>query len=284
MNAVFQAPDFPAVNWKDARFMPKSILEAVLFPFYFSLDGRTNDLPFRDVRFAIVYVLLVVACLRWIYQRACGVKSREKTDIAVLWLLVFFVVSYVIWQLQFSIMRYAMPLEMLAPLVIFLLLNTMMQDKLVLAGSVFAAYAFILIAISPAPAVRAPWYAGNYFNVQLPLAAERQEPAMVLLPVSAYAFNLKPRPQTYLIGSLPPSWRYIGVAFNGEKITVGVRAPEVIKHFNGRLFLLASGEFLPQMYQAAASLGLSAAGACDDIKSDRQKITYEDVKLCPLKK
>jgi len=163
-------------------------------------------------------------------------------------------------------------------------LTVILQDKTVRNGAAFAAYALIMIAISPAPAVRAPWYAGDYFNVKLPLAAQHQDPALVLMPVPAYAFNLKPRPQTYLIGSLPEHWRYVGFAFNEMKYTLNQRAEVAIKHFDGRIFILASSEYLPVMYQVAAGFGLSAGGPCADINSDRQKISYEDVKLCPLKK
>src|SRR3990167_314565 len=36
LNGIFQAPDFPAYNWKDALFLPKTWLETLFFPFYFS--------------------------------------------------------------------------------------------------------------------------------------------------------------------------------------------------------------------------------------------------------
>lgn len=278
LNAVFQSPDFPAYNWKDARFMPASLWQAIFFPFYFSLDGRTNDLPFRDVRFAVAYVLVAAVAIQILYRR------KFEASPSVRWLLIFCVISYVIWQHQFSIMRYAMPLEMLTPLVIYFLLTILFQDESLRDGAALTAYVLIMIIMSPSQAVRAPWYAGDYFNVQLPLAAKHQEQALVLMPISAYAFNLKPRPQTYLIGSLPERWRYVGVAFNGDKYTLGKPAGDAVKRFDGRIFLLAASEYVPVMYQLAASIGLAADGPCADITSDRQKISGEDVKLCPLKK
>ena len=273
MNGVFHSPDFPAYSWKDARFMPKNIWQAVFYPFYFSLDGRTNDMPFRDFRFALVYLLVA-----WCAVKRFPLQGQSR------WLVAFFVTSYLIWQLGFSIMRYAMPLEMLAPIMIFLLLKALVKDTMVRMGLALVMLVIIVLGMHPAEPIRAPWYGTSYFNVVLPLTAQHASHAMVLMPVSAYSLQLMPRPQTYLIPLLPKKWRYLGIPFQGESYRLNAQMSASIDGFNGRLFVLASSDYLPAMTLIAKQLGLIRDGVCADITSDRQKVSYENVKLCPFKK
>lgn len=272
MNSVFHSPDFPAYNWKDPRFLPTTWLQTLFYPFYFSFDGRTNDVPFRDFRFAILYVLLVAILL----------VKREPLQPRAKWLIIFFVLSYVIWQFSFSIMRYAMPLEMLAPLVIALLLYSLIPDAIIFFGFMLVVALFIFLSMYPSNAVRMPQYEGDYFNVSLPLAAQHTSHATVLMPISAYSLAMKPRPQTYLIAALPAAWRYVGIPFQGQAwLPLSPAIITSINHYQGRLFVMASSEYLPLVMQVA---GLTLSGPCADITSDRQKISSEDVKLCPVKK
>ncbi len=273
LNGLFHSPNFPSYSWKDARFMPANWMQAILFPFYFSFDGRTNDVPFRDFRFSVMYVLLLIAIAKRIV-----LPAREK------WLLIFFVVAYIVWECGFSIMRYAMPLEMLAPLAIFLLLNALCQQAVVRDGWLFAFIVLTVMGMYPAKAVRAPWYGHQYFNVKIPASLSHTSSALVLMPVSAYALALKPRPQTYLIAYLPQHWRYLGVPFQHDQSSLSAQVTASIQAFTGQIYILASSEYMPLMTAAVRKLDLVPSGACDFITSDRQEISHEDVGVCPFKK
>ncbi len=65
----------------------------------------------RDPRFALAYVALIAAGLRAI------LPNRPRLDPRVLGLWLFFAVSYLGWLIGFSILRYAMPLEVLSGVV-----------------------------------------------------------------------------------------------------------------------------------------------------------------------
>lgn len=274
MNSIFHSPYFPATSWSDPRFLPQTWMETLFYPFYFSFDGRTNDVPFRDFRFAILYVLLALSLF----------VKRDPLPPMIKWLISFFVIAYIIWQLGFSIMRYAMPLEMLAPLIIFLMLYVLMKDMLIRSGCMIVISLFLVQSMYPAQAVRTPNYAGSYFNVALPTAAQHSSRAMVFMPVSAYALAMKPRPQTYLISALPSKWQYVGVPFKGQNFRLSARMATALKSFHGRIFLLSSSDYERAMRDALSQLWLIADGPCAAITSDRQKISDEAIQLCPLKK
>ena len=56
-----------------------------------------------------------------------------------------------------------------------------------------------------------------------------------------------------------------------------------MKQENDPIYLLASAPSMPELYRAAHSIGLNANGECHFIFSDRQRISNENVMLCPVK-
>src|SRR5207248_6352231 len=81
------------------------------------IDWRVaDDLPFRDIRVGVAYVLLIATLPFWLVAR-----RRENTlvapDVAAA-LFAFTAVSYAIWLKMFAIYRYIVILEMLSPLLI----------------------------------------------------------------------------------------------------------------------------------------------------------------------
>ena len=283
LNGFFQAPDFPAYNWKDPRFLPHGILQTLFYPFYFSLDGRTGDSDFRDFRFAIAYVLFILCAFTFNRKR---VSHPEKNVFAIRWLLLFFLFSYVVWQAYFSIMRYVVALEMLAPLIICLLLYRVIRDPSWRFSITAAVFIFLTVMMVPTYMVRAPWYLGNYFNVLLPKwVQEDKSQALVLVPYPAYAFYTNPRPQAYLVPFLPAQWRFAGVPFLHQDYTVPAKVYSFVSAAKPEtLFLLASPEYMGNMQKIAGTMGFAHTVQCGKITNDRQAMTHEDLLICKLKR
>ena len=281
LNGIFQSPYFPAHNWKDPRFLPHGWLQTLFYPFYFSFDGRTGDAEFHDFRFAIVYVLY--ACYALTLFRK---KAVTSSTIAINWLLLFFLFTYIVWQLYFSIMRYVVALEMLAPLVIFLLLYRLLHSpgwRFSVATGVFI---FIAVSMMPTYMVRAPWYLGTYFNVLMPQwVQEDKTNALIMVPYPAYAFYTNPRPPAYLLPFLPAQWHVTGIPFLHKKYEVPTQVYAFVRGIHpATLYLLASPEYLPDMRHIASTMGFSTLIQCGKITNDRQAMTHEDLLICKLKK
>jgi hypothetical protein len=286
-NGIFQSPDFPPYNWHDQRFLPKGWLEALFYPFYFSLDGRTADTPFRDFRFALVYALFLIYALvslkKWRDKDCLSTAMPSDTQAMWRWLSLFFIFSYILWQSYFSIMRYIAVLEMLAPLMIFLLIDRLIYDALLRFATVLLAFLFMAGTMLPSSMVRAPWYEGSYFNVTLPAFVQETKQATVLVAFPAFAINTFPRPQTYLIPFFPPEWRFVGISFLRHDYTVPHALPALAKS-QQTLYLLGSPEYIPMLYHIAEKLDFRVRQACYAINSDRQAMTHEAMLLCAVKK
>lgn len=277
LNNLFHSPEFTANNWRDMRFLPQGFWQSLLFPFYFSWDGRISDMPFRDFRFIAVYALFLIA----------GVKiSSRRIAIEQYWLFAFFISSYIIWQYYFAIARYMLALELLSPLIIYLLLTSIITNKKRLAITAITLFTALLFLMQPIQLTRAPWYRNTFFNVQLPNIVTQDPHAMVLMAYPAYVLDLDPRPQTYLIPFFPATWRFVGIPFihhqyaNNISTTLKIRSLVSTAHSN--IYLLTTSQNMPELYRTAMIIGLKPAGDCMPVFSDRQKIIHQAVLLCPV--
>ncbi len=287
LNSIFHSSEFPEINWLDTRFFPKGLWQTLFYPFYFSWDGLTSDVPFRDFRFLVVYVLFVLTGVTWLWKK-WREKSQESLNLTEIWILYFFLFSYITWQWYFSIMRYLAALEMLSPLIIYFLVRQLVKNyytRLVCLTLIFYGLLFTVVVTG---VIRAPWYDGDYFNIKLPTIVKQTPMATVLIAFPAYGTSTEPRPQTYLIPFFPQQWRFIGVPFANEKYlfenNAHIKISENIAHAEGPIYLLTSEDYMPELYRVAERMGLRASSQCHFIFSDRQRISNEDVMLCEVAK
>jgi len=337
LNAVFHSTDFSLVNWRDYRFLPQGIWQTLFYPFYFSWDGRVADVPFRDFRFLMVYVLFVVVLLTvflrsfrdliasrtssrdliagsnqplWIPRLRAGRRwevlfPRQHFYISLLslilssrlreeragrggcyWLFAFFIFSYIIWQYYFSIMRYLVVLEMLSPLVIYLLVTKLFTNAKTQWIVITILFYTLAYTMTPTSMIRARWYEGNYFNVVMPKALQKVDKAMVLTAYPAYSQYRDPRPQMYLIPFFPKQWQFIGIPFLKNNLMVSNKDREKIinriQSYKGKFYLLTAESYRDAFIKVSQQFGLKLVKPCEDIKSDRQRISNERVVLCSM--
>jgi hypothetical protein len=298
LNNIFHSPDYALTNWRDIRFMPQGIWQHLFYPFYFSWNGSVLGNAFRDFRFMFVYVLLILAGLNWLWQhnskRWSGAVANVQpaTSLPVYWLISFFIFSYIVWQCYISYARYYVPLEMLAPLVIYLLLNSIIR-KYYYAESAFLYLGTMLILyMYPCELVRAPWYESTYFNVRFPSIVANTPAALTLTPYPLFLssksyINHNPRPQTYLVPMFPAQWRFIGVPVWNEQYfadtTTDTKINSLVHQYSGRIFLLAPQPYMPKLYKIVKNFDLTPDGKCEQINSDRQDMTHENLWLCPVR-
>jgi hypothetical protein len=128
-NDTFGSPLFPLDAQRDLRFLPSGLTEALAYPLLWAhrTQGLVLEPPLADPRFAIALaaLALVVAIGAWrwlhrsryanavrttdtLYDPAHRVAARAEQAV-----LAFVLVSYAGWLGLFSILRYAVPIEVL---------------------------------------------------------------------------------------------------------------------------------------------------------------------------
>ncbi|MEH2500638.1 hypothetical protein V1294_007117 [Bradyrhizobium sp. AZCC 1678] len=203
-NAVFQSRELMPMNIMDWQFLPRSMLDALAYPFYWLVgDNRSSEYPFRDARFAVATVLIVLGIGRGLVTRT-DIFTRRDTQF-----LLFFTVSYAAWLAVFSIQRYAIVLELLcAPLIVLLIHRCIaatpgsasLRVSSVRMNAVMLAVALAIALWSqPGDWFRRPW--SNPYNPSISKSLE--QPAVYLL---------LDKPLAYVAPLLPSQSRFYQIA------------------------------------------------------------------------
>lgn len=129
-NNLFGSPLAAPVGIGDTAWLPKSWLERVLWPFICLLEPRRiSELPFRHLLWPLLYVLgivLLVLALRALLRRRAGPLADQPGTAFV---LAFSGIAYLLWLNLFSIYRYLVPQELLAPLLCWLALTALLPGE-----------------------------------------------------------------------------------------------------------------------------------------------------------
>jgi hypothetical protein len=207
-NSLFKSPYFPEVDFFDENSGVKSIFEFIFHPFLInSLFGH----PYQEIRFAVVeafvIILMVVVITNKLWWGGCfnlnkSISSAKREG--SLFLFLFFLFSYLIWLWKFGVYRYQSPLDLLSPLVIFMLISFIFV-KNVLLIFIITSLAIITMVRLPYFSDRVPWQK-NFSYVELPLKIEENCTVLVLH---------SGEPLSFVIPSLPKSCRFLRVG-NGE--------------------------------------------------------------------
>ncbi|MEJ0072823.1 MAG: SoxR reducing system RseC family protein [Candidatus Saccharibacteria bacterium] len=201
-NAIFRSPYLPPVNLSDTRWFPHTLHDKILWPFIIArLQNVAAEPLFRDPRLAIMLTTVAIAVVVYIIRRFIQGKSLriELTDAI---LLVFVVLSYVIWQIQFSYYRYASPLEILSFTVVAVAAYKFMKSKIVVTVGLAALCIAATMYTVPLNFGRIPWQTEN-FGPNLSKQLSVVNNGIVLLPVRD--------PMGFLVPYLPKNTRAISV-------------------------------------------------------------------------
>ena len=121
-SSLFPSPLVRSIGEADTRFLPKNLLQALLWPFLISVDPlRVSELRSYQVIWALLYILCLVCGVQVLVTRFRRRDVQPMPD-RQLYILVYIAVAFVIWMKIFSIYRYIIAIELLAPLAVFILL------------------------------------------------------------------------------------------------------------------------------------------------------------------
>lgn len=164
-------------SYRDTRFLPKTALEALSFPFRFALDWRvSSDWAVNDWRIAFAYVLVPVALVVGAFGGASANAIVPRGAARILF--GFAIAAYVSWLLVFGIYRYITPLEMLGPLLIVASIGLLPLGRLKVPA-IAAALIAVVALTTLYKGNRAP-FADAMIEVQLP-AIERPGETLALM-------------------------------------------------------------------------------------------------------
>lgn len=200
-NDVFRSPMGDAAHYRDTHFLPPSLWEAVFLPFLIVLNPfRVGEIAFRDLRL-ILFIAALILTIAFSLRKATVKTEQPLTRHKGFFLISAMVVSYLVWLKMFAIYRYLLPLEMLAPLAIWILVERfplrVSRRKLAL----LACLVLWLVTLKPGNWGRVPWGA-DYFGVKAPSLADPAHSMVLMTGVEPYS---------YMIPFFPQSVRFVRI-------------------------------------------------------------------------
>lgn len=199
-NDIFQSPLYWDERFVFRAFLPKTWLEAIFYPWLWSANStRVSEVPF--VNFAIPGLMTLIVALG--IARLVGLRPQGQATNAVSAraLFVFWFVGYVLWLTQSSVYRFAVLLEMLAPLLIVMLLARWSPSDRVGARIVLVLIPLMVVS-RPANFGRFP-YAGRSMEVT-PVSV----PSGTMVAVAGWA------PLSYMAPAFPEDIPFVRIQSN----------------------------------------------------------------------
>jgi hypothetical protein len=277
-NEIFRSPWIGANSLRDLRYMPHGFLQAFFYPFFWAFRGSKliSELPIRDPRIALG---LLAIPLVW-YRSARSPKPiglhPGSRSINPLPLLTFFVISYVLWEAQFSIFRYLATLELVTGTLIVLAFRRL--------APVIAVGVAVVTLYPHSHSLTSGEDEGMGWG-RVPVGAEAVSVALPPIPAGSLVVLLDESPMAYVAAFAPPDLQFVGANNNlvhpGERTGFAAEVERTIRSHVGSVWGLESPQQNPDV-PADATLryyDLVRAPGCRPVESNLDNST---IFACPL--
>lgn len=281
-------PIFPAFNdlfrsdlvepgrWSDDRFKPRNWAMALLYPAYwaFRVTHWAIELPMRDPRslIALLSAIAVLLAIPWSGRgRPAAPHARSAAFVAV-----FFLTTYLLWEIQFSIYRYLAVPETLTGALALAAAALWVRPRLRLAASA----ALILVALLAVRVTVYPWWDRSLPSTRV------LEVALPAIPPDAMVVFLDPYAFSYTVPFMPRPVRVIGANTNlvhpGAPGRLAGMIETAIRGHDGPFWGMENPQDFPGIADATlAHYGLSRAEGCVPLRTN---VEIPRIIICPLQR
>lgn len=256
-NKIFQSPFYHLENFADLVYMPKSLAHHLAFPFIRGFENSYTSMQKNhlDWRYGIVYTLLIISMVKPMLQSIGRKNERDKDNLPGseqgLFLVVFFIASYTLWQLMFSVWRYANPLEQLAPLVVIILVSRLVKAVNLRLAVITLLWAVMALSVRADTWSRLP-FKDSFFRIQIPQVENLEKSAIIVAGG---------RPWSYLVAAFPPTTQFIRISSNmikpGDSTRLVDRIRTAVDTHEGPLYLLTRRQYLAAHLKELQAYGLT---------------------------
>jgi hypothetical protein len=258
-DAIFKSPELApvaglrGVSFFDRRFLPAGIWQGIELPFrWLHVNTTTCELAFRDIRFAVLFCLLIAMLL----FKALRIRlNLPRPTAAQNRLLAFIVVTFAVWAYQFGIQRYIVGLEFLAGPAIIAALALVLPPLAAAIASLGIAGLCLATVVTPNfGRIKAH---GAWYDMQLPEAL--QKPALVFLQGNELSYVVPFLPAgSHAVGLTQSDVVHAGTGNFADRLVRRVLAEQP----DLPVYVLLNEDLWPATRADLASYGLAELGPC----------------------
>lgn len=254
---LFPNPLASAGGVTDTSWLPKSLLQQLLWPFIISADAKkAGQIPIRQVIWAIAYLLLILLAIQVLVAKIRKSATRSLAPNAR-FLIVVMVLGFILWMKIFSIYRYLIPMDLLAPLMIYLLFTQLLPYPRAKATASWAiAIATLLVLLGGFKTWGHEGWSDKPFHVDVPALADPAHTTVLTTEDDP--------PWGWLVMAFPPNVAFAQVNGNFPKgPAFSSKIEGMIASRNGPVYTLIQGSYdvyperAARMKELADQLGLT---------------------------
>jgi hypothetical protein len=272
-NGIFKSPYFAPYSFHDTRWFPEHFFGYLLMPFKFCapsvfktspLHSIGMELNFTTYLFAIIFVLLPF----YVAKQIKTISRKKCDDYKGIFVVLFFVFSFVVWEIMFSYYRYIAVLEVISPLIIMIMLSSFFDNfiKGRMIPVVLSFFVFALSATSVSPNWGREPFTDSYFGINKKTFINYKK-SLIIVGHTPIGFVLPYFPSGDAVVGIPEKW----VRFTKEFKNKNMKS---LHTFNGKMYYLSEyTKSLDLVRKQALLLKMSYNitinyNACKDIKTN----------------
>lgn len=200
----FPNPLTQPIGSGDVRFLPHGIVQWILRPFVMAIDPSKVAGLSREIVWPIVWALILFTFVTVVARRLRHDEAR-RLDSRARFIIVFVALGFLVWMKVFSIYRYLVPVEMLAPIVVFALVTFLKGAQ---AGAKPAKWLIGAIVVTGVIGGLKTWghegWRDPVFHVDVPPIAAPERSTVILYSVSGA--------RGWMVPFFPPQIAFAGIA------------------------------------------------------------------------
>ncbi|MEE8342324.1 MAG: hypothetical protein V3R51_00850, partial [Gammaproteobacteria bacterium] len=114
----------------DIRFLPRSLFEKIFYPVIFTANpSRVNELGYKQISWLVLYIAVIFFLANRLVHSFRHTSVYRTLVPEAKFLIAFLCFGYLLWLNIFGIYRYLVPLELLIPLILFVVITTLFESN-----------------------------------------------------------------------------------------------------------------------------------------------------------
>ena len=179
-NNYFQGELAPFEEIRDIRFLPRTLFDKVFYPVIFTFDPqRVAELKYQQFSWLVSYIAILGFFLNAIIRAFRKTSGRRHWSPEAAYLLTFFCISYILWLNIFGIYRYLIVIELLIPLLLFVIFNYFFKFRYRSIAALALLGLLTTVNLRGVPDWGHAEWSDTVYSVEAPEITEIPEPAAI---------------------------------------------------------------------------------------------------------